>query len=92
MDCQTKPGRSNNERSVNPFLRQLPYFNPYFETWNFQNLDEFARHDAEGKMYWGEVNEYDQSWRDYAQRNPNVDIKFFKFEEFLKNKVTGFQI
>ena len=41
-------------------------------------------------MYWGEVNEYDQSWRDYARRNPNVDIKFFKFEDFLKNKVFGF--
>ena len=34
--------------SAYPFLRQLPYFNQYFETWGFENLDEFARHDAEG--------------------------------------------
>ena len=34
--------------SAYPFLRQLPYFNQYFETWGFKNLDEFARHDAEG--------------------------------------------
>ena len=25
-------------------------------------------------MYWGEVSEYDKSWREYAERNPNVDI------------------
>ena len=37
-------------------------------------------------MYWGEVSEYDKSWREYAERNPNVDIMFFKFEDFLKNK------
>ena len=37
-------------------------------------------------MYWGEVSEYDKSWREYAERNPNVDIVFFKFEDFLKNK------
>ena len=37
-------------------------------------------------MYWGEVSEYDKSWREYAKRNPNVDIMFFKFEDFLKNK------
>ena len=40
----------------------------------------------QGKMYWGEVSEYDKSWREYAERNPNVDIMFFKFEDFLKNK------
>ena len=40
----------------------------------------------QGKMYWGEVSEYDKSWRDYAKRNPNVDIMFFKFEDFIKNK------
>jgi len=72
--------------SAYPFLRQLPYFNQYFETWGFENLDEFARHDAEGKMYWGEVSEYDKSWREYVKRNPNVDIMFFKFEDFIKNK------
>lgn len=37
-------------------------------------------------MYWGEVSEYDKSWREYAERNPNVDIMFFKFEDFIKNK------
>ena len=40
----------------------------------------------QGKMYWGEVSEYDKSWREYAKRNPNVDIMFFKFEDFIKNK------
>ena len=40
----------------------------------------------QGKMYWGEVGEYDKSWREYAKRNPNVDIMFFKFEDFIKNK------
>ena len=39
-----------------------------------------------GKMFWGEVNEYDQSWRDYAERNPNVEIIFMKFEDFMKDK------
>ena len=37
-------------------------------------------------MFWGEVNEYDQSWKDYAVRNPNVDIIFMKFEDFINDK------
>ena len=37
-------------------------------------------------MFWGEVDEFDQSWRDYAKRNPNVEIIFMKFEDFIKDK------
>ena len=37
-------------------------------------------------MFWGEVDEFDQSWRDYAERNPNIEIIFMKFEDFLKDK------
>ena len=40
----------------------------------------------QGKMFWGEVNEFDQSWRDYAEKNPNVEIIFMKFEDFIKDK------
>ena len=37
-------------------------------------------------MFWGEVDEFDQSWRDYAERNQNVEIIFMKFEDFIKDK------
>ena len=37
-------------------------------------------------MFWGEVNEFDQSWKDYAERNPNVQIIFMKFEDILNDK------
>ena len=37
-------------------------------------------------MFWGEVDEFDQSWRGYAERNPNVEIIFMKFEDFIKDK------
>ena len=37
-------------------------------------------------MFWGEVNEFDQSWRDYAEKNPKVEIIFMKFEDFIKDK------
>ena len=112
--------------SAYPFLKQFPNYTDFFETWNFQSLNDFALHDIEGtvvlssskftalgeserseiltvhfrflikdltkkstdqgKMFWGEVNEFDQSWRDYAEKNPNIEIMFMKFEDFIKDK------
>ena len=37
--------------SAYPFLQQIPYYNEFFETWGFKNLDDFARHDVEGKNH-----------------------------------------
>ena len=34
-------------------------------------------------MYWGDIVEFDNSWKDYAKRNPNVDIIFLKFEDIV---------
>ena len=49
----------------------------------FENINDFAAHEARGEMYWGDIVEFDNSWKNYAQRNPNVDIIFLKFEDIV---------
>ena len=49
----------------------------------FKNINDFAAHEARGEMYWGDIVEFDNSWKNYAQRNPNVDIIFMKFEDIV---------
>jgi len=72
--------------SAYPFLTKISAFNGYFEKYGIKSVEDFAQHDVKGKTYWGDIDEYDQSWRDYAKKNPNVDVLFLKFEDVIKNK------
>ena len=53
--------------SAYPFLTKISAFNGYFEKYGIKSVEDFAQHDVKGKTYWGDVDEYDQSWRDYAK-------------------------
>lgn len=68
------------------FLKQIPHYKPYFDIFGFKSLEDFCQHDVKGHTYWGDVDEYDQSWREYAKRNPNVDVLFVKFEDVISDK------
>ena len=59
--------------SAYPFLSKISAFNGYFEKFGFKCVDDFAQHDVKGKTYWGDIDEYDQSWRDYAKWGFQVD-------------------
>ena len=37
--------------SAYPFLKQFPNYTDFFETWNFQSLNDFALHDVQGTVF-----------------------------------------
>jgi len=73
------------------FMTKLPHYNHYFDTWGFKDINDFAAHEARGEMYWGDIVEFDNSWKEYSKRNPNVDIIFLKFEDIVSNKARAVQ-
>ena len=36
--------------SAYPFLKQFSNYTDFFETWNFQSLNDFALHDVQGMV------------------------------------------
>ena len=70
--------------SAYPFLKQIPPMKPYFDEWKFQNIDEYARHDAQGFNLWGSCDEFNTAWKEEAKKNPDLDILFLQFEGIIK--------
>ena len=66
-----------------PFFRDIDHYNDYFKIWNFQNANDWARHDVEGHFYAGDVDKYDSEWRKIAKER-NYDILYLQFEDIIK--------
>ena len=61
----------------------MPHYKTYFDTWKFENADQWARHEAEGNCYYGYIDKYDDEWRRVSKER-NYDILFLAFEEIVR--------
>ena len=51
-------------------------YQPLWDLYNIKNVDDFAKIVFEGKFTYGDIQIYDETWRDFASSNEDVKIHF----------------